>query len=603
MTIEGTRDQQHTQYNIKQSTVNPEAVALCQIASQQIARRKYSQAMNSYQQATKISPQCITAYLGVADLFVLHGNHNHALQTLSYALTIEPENSLARRRMAPLLAALTPASFNPELDRDLLLCISESEMDHQQLARVIGIHLTNKYPESQADNAGSISQKLISTLNGDKLFLAYLTQCINTNSTLERWLTELRRSLLLASDNINLPELVCALALQCFANEYLFSVSGEEEQVLIRIEQAADKVIAVSQALLASMYRPLIDIAADLQSLAHSDLPLLSLLIKRTLLDVQQEQKHQTCFRKIGIYSTDKNINNVSDQVRNQYEENPYPRWQIPPAPTPIPLVQILQQLPGVNRERLPNGNISVLIAGCGTGFEPIELARLDKNTQITALDLSSKSLAYAQRMANELSISNVDFVQGNILDAAELNTHFDLINSTGVMHHMENPQAGWKTLCGILKPGGVMRISLYSELARRRIVLAHQKIQELQLGNSNNDIKKFRGTIFSQPSGSPLAELAQSDDFYSLSGCRDLLFHVQEHRFTLLQLQVIIAELGLTLIGFEAPAWARQQFHQQHNNTQAALDLEKWHEFETRHPDTFVGMYQLWLQKNLAKK
>jgi len=163
----------------------------------------------------------------------------------------------------------------------------------------------------------------------------------------------------------------------------------------------------------------------------------------------------------------------------------------------------------------------------------------------------------------------------------------------------MENPLVGWKTLCGILKPGGVMRISLYSEYARRRIVLAHRKINELQLGSSNEDIKKFRDTIFSQPSGSPLAELAQSDDFYSLSGCRDLLFHVQEHRFTLLQLQAIIAELGLTVIGFDVPAWARQQFHQQYTNTQTALDLEKWHEFEIAHPDTFVGMYQLWLQKH----
>jgi len=603
MTIEGTHDQQQNQHNTRQKIINPEAETFCRIATQQIARREYSQALNSYQQAAKLAPQCIAAYLGMADIFVLHGNHNHALQTLSYALKLEPENSLARRRMAPLLAALTPASSNPELDRDLLLCISEPDSDHQQLARVIGIHIANKYPESQTDSTGSISPKLMSALNGDKLFLAYLAQCINTNATLEQWLTKLRRNLLLTSDNIHLPELACALALQSFANEYLFSVTAEEEQYLRVIEQKADKLVTSSQTLAASMYRPLIDIVLDARSFEIDNQTLLSLLIKRTVTDLNIEQQYQTGFRKIGNIKAEHNTDSISDQVRNQYEENPYPRWQIPPAPTPIPLTQILQQLPSVNREQLPNGNISVLIAGCGTGFEPIELARLDNSAQITALDLSSKSLAYAKRKADELRISNVNFVQGNILDTAELNARFDLINSTGVLHHMENPQAGWQTLCGILKSGGVMRISLYSELARRRIVLAHQKIKELQLGSSNNDIKTFRDIIFSQPSNAPLAELAQSDDFYSLSGCRDLLFHVQEHRFTLLQLRDIIAELELTLIGFDVPAWARQQFNQRHPNNSDILDLRKWHEFEANHPDTFVGMYQLWLQKNGVTK
>lgn len=600
MTIEGTHNQQQqqqNQHNSQQKNSNPEAETLCQLAAQQFARREFSHALNSYQQAAKLAPQCITAYLGMADLFALHGNHNHALQTLSYALNIEPGNSLARRRMAPLLAALTPTGFNPELDRDLLLCISEPDNDHQQLARVIGIHLTHKYPELQTASTGVINPTLLSSLSSDALFLAYLSQCINTNATLEQWLTSLRRSLLLAGDNVNLPELVCALALQCFANEYLFSVSAEEDHYLIEIKQVTDGLAAPLNTLLSSMYRPLIDIVADTQSFEYINQPFVSLLIKRTLRDLQQEQRYQTRFRKIGDANADKNTNCVSDQVRNQYEENPYPRWQIPPAPMPVSLTQILQQ-PGVKREHLPNGDISVLIAGCGTGFEPIELARMDKHTQITALDLSSRSLAYARRMADELRISNVDFVQGNILDAAELNTQFDLINSTGVLHHMENTQAGWKTLCGILKPGGVMRISLYSELARRRIVLAHQKIKELQLGNSNKDIKLFRSTIFSQPPGSPLAELAQSEDFYSLSGCRDLLFHVHEHRFTLLQLKDMIAELGLIVIGFDVPSWARQKFNQRHPNKADTLDLTKWHEFEVSHPDTFVGMYQLWLQK-----
>ncbi len=614
MTIEGTHNQNSgnqesgNQASAPRQPTNQdsnltmsEADALCQLAAQQIARREYSLAFNSYQQASKISPQCIAAYLGMADLFRLHSNVNHALQVLSHALKIEPENSAARRQMIPLLAPLTPGSFNPELERDLLLCISEPAIDHQQLARVTGIHLTNKYPESRTVNDENVDRDLLQRLNNDTLFLSYLTQCINTNAALEQWLTLLRRHLLLGGGNTHCQELACALALQCFANEYVFPVSTEEKQHLMTLEQsvrATNKSFALPKLLLASMYQPLIDLAGDLECIGDNTATNLALLVKRTFQDLQQEQQYQANFRKIGNINADANTNSISDQVRNQYEENPYPRWQIPPAPAAVPLTHILQQLPGAQHSPLPHNDITVLIAGCGTGFEPIELARMDQNAQITALDLSSKSLAYARRMAGELQIRNVDFVQGNILDATKLNTCFDLINSTGVLHHMEEPTQGWKTLCGILKPGGVMRISLYSELARQRIALAHQQIKESGLGSSDEDIKLFRRTIFSLPTHSPLAELALSDDFYSLSGCRDLVFHVQEHRFSLLQLKEIIADLGLTLIGFDVPAWARQKFNQRYANSTDALDLNKWHEFELNYPDTFVGMYQLWLQK-----
>ncbi|MEN0038918.1 MAG: methyltransferase domain-containing protein [Cellvibrio sp.] len=598
MTIEGTHDK-HTQ----QQKSHPEADRLCQVARQQMAKYEYPMAMASFQQAVKISATCINAYVGMAELFQLHGNRNNALQLLSHALKIEPKNSLVRRQMTPLIAELTPTSFSLELERDLTHCISEPSIDHQLLARVIGVHLSNKYLASTQLSSTNTTPELLQSLATDSLFLLYLIRCINTNPGIERWLTQIRKALLLATllpKDHNYTELVCAFALQSFANEYVFVVSDAEEKQLTIIEGEIRSSSANTRfkLLLACMYRPLFDFADQHISLAQLPNTYLDLLIKRTLSDLQQEEQYRTSFSHIGEITSSKAENSISDKVRNQYEENPYPRWQIPPAPMQIPLTQILRQLPGVKQQNLPKDNISVLVAGCGTGFEPIELARMDSSAQITALDLSSKSLAYAKRTADELQISNIDFIQGNILDTAQLNKKFDLINSTGVLHHMENPQAGWQVLCGILKSGGVMRISLYSEIARRRVVIAHQRIKELALGDSNKDIKTFRAHVFSQPAGSPLAELAHSDDFYSLSGCRDLLFHVQEHRFTLLQLKTIIAELGLIAVGFDAPAWARQQFQQQHPNIKDALDLVKWHEFETTHPDTFVGMYALWLQK-----
>ena len=580
----------------------PTAADLCTRAAQHIARGEHTQALQIFQEVTKKLPKHIDAYIGIATLMELHGKVNHALQTLSYALRIEPENSHLLRQITPLLADLAPTRFNLELEQDLLLCLNSNLLDHQQLANTIASLICAKYQTL------AVNQELLLQLNSDTLLLQYLSRCINTHAHCEAWLSKIRQLLLanvIATERAtHFEELICAIALTCFANEYVFCVSDEEIQQLEQLDQDYQSKAATPKQkarLLATkgMYVPLINCITveQLQHVDSLDTALWQNLIEKSLLDLQEERLLRSSIARLNENANQSN-SDISAQVKAQYEENPYPRWQIPPAPKPTKIVNFLQQLPAIDKSKFTQQNLQVLIAGCGTGYEPIDLARTDNSLNITALDLSSSSLAYAKRMAAKLDLHHLQFVQGNILDAAQLNKDFDLINSTGVLHHMENPLAGWNVLCSILKPGGVMRISLYSELARRRIVLAHQRIKELGLQNSSEDIKKFRRDIFQQPSNSALGELAQSDDFYSLSGCRDLLFHVQEHRFTLPQLKSAIEHLPLKLIGFDAPLWALKKFQQRHSNKIDLVNLDKWHEFEVAFPDTFVGMYQLWLQK-----
>ncbi|WP_331346946.1 class I SAM-dependent methyltransferase [Cellvibrio sp. UBA7661] len=591
----------------------PTATDLCALAAQQISRKEYSQALHTYQQVTQQHPAHVPAYAGIARLLQMHGNYNHALQALSYALRIEPNNSIVRQQMIPLLATISPSSFSSDLEHDLLLCFDEPDIDYQQLARVAASLLWAKY------HSTTITAGLLDILNGDALLLCYLSRCINTHAQLEQWLTHIRKMLLLTAElqqEATLhSDLTCALALTCFANEYIFEVSAEESQAVHRLEHQLEEYqkeehqrVNASDTknflALLGLYKPLFKLsqqhitAATANEIVRDNKSLWSLLVKRSLLDLQEENVLKETFAIIKSDRSNNPAQNLSAQVQSQYEENPYPRWQTPPAPTPVAIIDMLQCLPAVNRAILPKDTIDILVAGCGTGFEPIDLARTDNSTRITALDLSSSSLAYAKRMANTLAINNIHFVQGNILDAHKLDKTFDLINSTGVLHHMENPLAGWQVLRDIVKPGGIMRISLYSELARKRVALAHQRIKELGLGSTAEDIKKFRNNIFQQPQQSPLGELTLSDDFYSISGCRDLLFHVKEHRFTLPQLKTIINDLQLTLVGFDVPPQAQHTFQQRYPNPMDLLDLDKWHEFESAFPDTFVGMYQLWLQK-----
>ena len=140
------------------------------------------------------------------------------------------------------------------------------------------------------------------------------------------------------------------------------------------------------------------------------------------------------------------------------------------------------------------------------------------------------------------------------------------------------------------------MKIGLYSELARGKIVNARRKIASLGIGTSATELRNFRKLINDRENKS-LKELDTLGDFYSLSEFRDLVFHVHEHRFTLLQIKDCLAQLGLKFCGFENTE-ILPNFRDFHGEEVDICDLVLWHEFEESHPDTFVAMYQFWCQK-----
>tara|TARA_B100000575_G_scaffold265843_1_gene242712 strand:+ start:128 stop:766 length:639 start_codon:yes stop_codon:yes gene_type:complete len=211
-------------------------------------------------------------------------------------------------------------------------------------------------------------------------------------------------------------------------------------------------------------------------------------------------------------------------------------------------------------------------------------------------VDLSLASLAYAQRKSNELRFTNIDYLQADILHLPQIGKEFDIIESSGVLHHMDEPMAGWRVLVNLLKPGGLMKIGLYSELARQHIVEIRKEIAALGLGTSEAEIKKFRQSLIESYDENHQI-LTRYADFFSLSAVRDLLFHVQEHRFTLPQIENCLDKLGLRFCGFENRA-ATSSFRRIHGNQADIFDLELWHQYEERPPPTFAGMYQFWRQK-----
>jgi hypothetical protein len=88
--------------------------------------------------------------------------------------------------------------------------------------------------------------------------------------------------------------------------------------------------------------------------------------------------------------------------------------------------------------------------------------------------------------------------------------------------------------------------------------------------------------------------------DFYSMSGCRDLLFNVMEHRFTIPEIAAFLQENDLSFLGFELfeDRSVIGKFQRQFQVPDALTNLDQWDAFEADHPETFWGMYVFMLRK-----
>lgn len=145
------------------------------------------------------------------------------------------------------------------------------------------------------------------------------------------------------------------------------------------------------------------------------------------------------------------------------------------------------------------------------------------------------------------------------------------------------------------------MRLGLYSERARQTIVAARKFISEHGYRATADDIRRCRQDLLSLEKGAPFKPLTLLRDFFVTSGCRDLLFHVQEHRFTLPQINEAIGNFGLNLVEFSLAPRVIKRYTERFPEDKARTNLDYWNQFETEFPDTFAGMYMFWLQKPRA--
>jgi Flp pilus assembly protein TadD/2-polyprenyl-3-methyl-5-hydroxy-6-metoxy-1,4-benzoquinol methylase len=446
------------------------------------------------------------------------------------------------------------------------------------------------------------------TVFDDPLLRILLTSAPVCDLQVERFLTMARSALLESVDAEGGPAgasalaFSCALARQSFINDYVFSCTDAElagarelRGRLVASFHRGDLPSAMAIAIVAA-YFPLhgVPLAEALLTRAWPE-PVDALLTQQLREPLEERRWHERIPRITAV------DDEVSLRVRQQYEEHPYPKW-----------VKLPRADPGVAgglaaATGLPRGPeagdaapaLDILVAGCGTGQESIEVAQRFPDARVLAIDLSLASLAYAARKAQELQITNVEHAQADILRLEAIGRRFDEIYSVGVLHHLADPVRGLRTLASLLAPSGRMLVGLYSEKSRQDVVAARTFIAEHGYTTTDADIRRCRQDLMSVDRGARFSRLASRADFYVTSECRDLLFHVQEHRFTLPELRSMLAALDLRFDGFVLSPQLAARYQARRGSAAALDDVAGWEAFEEDFPDAFAGMYIFRVRKD----
>ncbi len=555
----------------------------------------------------------------------LHRERGRLPQALAHyqkAVCLDPASTDTCIALSQILRQIFRRSYDPKLEQALEACFASPAVEYQMLAEAAGRQvrlkhgLTRQTPKAWEevlgkDGAGLDDEAILSVL-GDPFLAALLVKTTNVDPELELFLTGVRRALLFARREADdLPEsmvrFMALIARQTYTNGYAFWQGEDERREIERLQsyiEAALEAEAPSwDGLLVrlcrlAMYAPLSRLAAG-ERLLERPLDAWPDFLQPVLEDALVFPIEEAAIRA-DIVSIGEIMDSTSREVRAQYEESPYPCWKWVKRGQPIDIwTELREQFSGTIRHPFPDGPVEMLVAGCGTGRQPITCAISDPNLKVLAMDLSKSSLAYAIRMARRLDVNHVEFLHGDILDLPSLGRGFPVIECIGVLHHMEDPLAGWRILTDLLHPGGMMKIGLYSETARRSLVPVRDKITDLGLQPRPDDMRELRRLMLLGDGGEDLTRPLDFRDFYHLNEPRDLVFHVMEHRFTIPQLADNLETLGLEFVGFDFKKDVISRRYAGHNPQDPDMtDLSSWAAFEERNPDTFIGMYQFWCQK-----
>lgn len=178
--------------------------------------------------------------------------------------------------------------------------------------------------------------------------------------------------------------------------------------------------------------------------------------------------------------------------------------------------------------------DLDILIAGCGTNQAAV-FAYNNPDSRIVAIDVSQSSINHTEYLKKKHGLDNLEVLRLPIEEVGTLGKTFDLIVSTGVLHHLSDPQSGMDELAKVLRRDGVVALMLYATYGRQGVEMMQDIFRTLELGQSSGSIQKVREAIGAAPTQHPVhAYLAIAPDLNFDAGVVDTFLHGRDCDYTI---------------------------------------------------------------------
>jgi SAM-dependent methyltransferase len=240
----------------------------------------------------------------------------------------------------------------------------------------------------------------------------------------------------------------------------------------------------------------------------------------------------------------------VVAEVQDFYERYPYPR--------PIDDLDYYRRLWQDGNRRRADFHLfwpdkpyteerTILIAGCGTSQAAKHAVR-SPAARVIGIDFSATSVRRTEDLKRKYDLSNLQVHQLPIDRIGDLQTTFDQIVCTGVLHHLEDPDAGLRALRDVLKPDGAMHLMVYAPYGRTGIYMLQEFCRRIGIQAADDEIRDLIVALEMLPTRHPLARLlSEAPDFRQEAALADALLHPQDRAYSVPQLLDFISRAGLT--------------------------------------------------------
>lgn len=184
------------------------------------------------------------------------------------------------------------------------------------------------------------------------------------------------------------------------------------------------------------------------------------------------------------------------EKVRQQYDAAPYPKVPVEKSPKDKPTRDAMFLHCAVtpyylrDQQVMDTHGMTILDAGCGSGYKALLLAEANPGARIVGVDVSQASVELARSRLKYHGFDNAEFHVGRIEDlpalAQEFGYAFDYINCDEVLYMVPDPVACLEAMRAVLKPRGIIRGNFHSLYQRQTYYRALQLFKMMGLMDDN---------------------------------------------------------------------------------------------------------------------